>query len=277
MDRMIMEQKADFTKRDIFIVIACIAFLLLNIAAIGSNGRERAKRAVCLTNLNRLTAAWILYANDNDGKLVNGAPGTNRQYEPAWVGIDWAPNYGSGGQLPQNQQEEAIRTGALWPYCRDLKPYHCPSGGPGEVRNYSIVDSMNGYPRSGTYIGNVGTKIGQTVLWLKKISEIRTPGPEHRAVFIDEGWITPDSYAVHFQMALWWDDPPVRHSDGATLSFADAHCEHWMWKSPDTVSYGWSHDRNHLGGQYAPATTEGKEDLQRLQTAVWGRLGYVPN
>jgi hypothetical protein len=271
-----MEKKADFTKRDIFIVIACISFLLLNIAAVGSNGRERAKRAVCLTNLNRLTAAWILYADDNDGKLVNGAPGTNRQNEPEWIGIDWASSYATGGQLPQDQQEEAVRTGALWPYCRDLKLYHCPSGCPGEMRNYSIVDSMNGYPRQGTYIGNVGAKVGQTVLWLKKMSEIHTPGPAQRSVFIDEGWLTPDSYAVHYVTEQWWDDPPVRHSDGVTLSFADAHSEHWMWKSQDTISYGWSHERNH-SGSYTPAINESREDLHRLQTAVWGRLGYVPS
>ena len=273
-----MKHNAYFTKRDIFIVLVCIFFLLLNIAAVGSNGRERAKRAVCLTNLNKLTAAWILYADDNDGKFVNGAAGPNTyQYhsnEHPWVGIDWAPSYAAGGQLPQDQQEEAVRTGALWPYCRDVKLYHCPSGLPGELRNYSIVDSMNGYPRSGTYAGYVGTKIGQTVLWLKNKSEIRTPGPAQRAVFIDEGYITPDSYAVHYQTASWWDDPPVRHSDGVTLSFADAHSEHWRWKSQDTVSYGWSLDRNHSGSQYTPHTIESLEDLQKLQTAVWGRLGY---
>ena len=160
------------------------------------------------------------------------------------------------------------------PYCRDVKLYHCPSGRPGELRNYSIVDSMNGYARQGTYSGNVGLKAGQTVLWLKNMSEIRTPGPAQRAVFIDEGWITPDSYAVHYQQANWWDDPPVRHSDGATLSFADAYSEHLRWKGQDTIEYGRIRDGSYMGSMYSPVTAEGKADLQRLQIAVWGRLGY---
>jgi len=277
MNRKIMEHKTYFTKRDVFIVIACISFLLLNISAIGSNGRERAKRAVCLTNLNKLTAAWILYADDNNGKLVNGAPGTNRQNEPEWVGIDWTPSYATGGQLPKDQQEESVRAGALWPYCRDLNLYHCPSGRQGELRNYSIVDSMNGYPRPGTYIGNignVGTKVGQTVLWLKNISEIRTPGPAHRAVFIDEGRITPDSYAVHYLNEQWWDPVPVRHGEGTNLSFADGHAEPWTWQGKKTIEIGKMVNPWH---QMLPETPEEFQDLYRMQKGVWGRLGYVPS
>jgi len=275
-----MKHKAAFTERDFFIVLACIFFLLLNIAAIGSNGRERAKRMVCIANLNKLTHAWILYADDNDGNLVNGeavrVTGANTYHnnEPPWVGEDWGTNWQSGINLSQDRQEDAIKSGALWPYCRNLRLYHCPSSHPGEFRNYSIVDSMNGRPRQGTYNGNVGQKVGQTVLWLKKRSEIRMPGPAHRAVFIDEGWISPDSYAVHYQMASWWDDPPVRHSDGATLSFADAHAEHWRWKSQETINYGWDRERN-WSGMYSPTTIESSRDLQRLQKAVWGRLGYA--
>jgi len=274
-----MEHNTDFTKRDLFIVLACIFFLLLNIAAIGSNGRERAKRMVCLVNLNKLTAAWILYANDNDGKLVNGAAGvsgTGMNYhlnEPPWVGEDWSVSWQSGINLAQEEQKYAIKSGALWPYCRNFYLYHCPSGPLGEIRNYSIVDSMNGYPRAGTFVGNRGTRVGQTVLWIKKMSEIRTPEPAQRVVFIDEGWISPDSFAVHYQMAAWWDDPPVRHSDGATLSFADAHAEHWRWKSQETISYGRESERS-WSGINTPITSRSMEDLFRLQKAVWGRLGY---
>jgi hypothetical protein len=276
-----MKHKADFTKRDLFIVLACIFFLLLNIAAIGSNGRERAKRMVCLANLNKLTHAWILYANDNDDKLVNGVAGidNNQQHhnELPWVNRDWASDWTLGRHLPHDQQEVAIISGALWPYCRNLRLYHCPSARPGELRNYSIVDSMNGYPRAVTFNNILERKVGQTVLWLKKRSEIRTPGPAHRAVFIDEGRVTPYSYAVFYDKMQWWDDPPVRHSDGATLSFADAHSEHWRWKSQETINYGWSRDSTYIGSNYAPSKTETEsmEDLLRLQRAVWGQLGYA--
>jgi prepilin-type processing-associated H-X9-DG protein len=276
MHTKIIGHKVSFTKRDIFIVLACISFLLLNIAAVGSNGRERAKRMVCLANLNNLTRAWILYAADNDGKLVNGEAGENmynrHSNETPWVGRDWFDNY-SYTQAPQQQQKAGIKSGALWPYCGSFKLYHCPSGRPGELRNYSIVDSMNGYPRSGTFVGNAGTRVGQTVLWIKKMPEIRVPEPSKRAVFIDEGWITADSYAVHYQTAAWWDNPPVRHSDGATLSFADAHSEHWRWQGKETINSGWNLNTVYMPGT-SPFSMEAMVDLRKMQIAVWGRLGY---
>ena len=235
---------------------------------------------VCLANLKKLTHAWILYADDNDGNLVNGEAGQTRlntDYhinEPTWVGQDWIDQMWKYGiNLPQEEQKSAIKDGALWSYCRNIHLYHCPSGRPGELRNYSIVDSMNGNPRYGTHVGNVRVKVNQTYLWLKNRSEIRTPNAAYRAVFIDEGRISPDSYAVNIQNPNWWDDPPVRHSNGATLSFADAHAEHWRWKSQETIDYGWSSNISYIGNK-DPITPDGEEDLYRLQKAVWVRLDY---
>jgi prepilin-type processing-associated H-X9-DG protein len=164
--------------------------------------------------------------------------------------------------MTEDCRDNAIRDGALWPYCKDLKLYHCPSGYSYELRNYTIVDGMNGRQRNGTKEG---------IHWIKKMEQIRRP--TRRAVFIDEGWITPDSFAVHFQQERWWDSPPVRHSDGTTLSFTDGHTEHWKWKGPDTIAYGTSFPP---GSNLPPTTPEGRDDLHRLQIAVWGELGYMP-
>jgi prepilin-type processing-associated H-X9-DG protein len=271
-----MKSYASLTKRDVFIVIACVFFLLLNIAALGSNGRERAKRMVCLANLNHLTRAWIVYADDNNGRIVNGSAGYDNDLyhrnERAWVGRDFDFNY-NYEQLSRELQKAGIKSGALWSYCGNFNLYHCPSGRPGELRNYSIVDSMNGYPRDGTFSISSRVKIGQTVLWIKKMSEIRVPEPAKRAVFIDEGRITADSFAVYYLQPTWWDNPPVRHSNGATLSFADGHSEHWKWQGQETISPGRNIDTSYLPGS-TYSSFEGMADLQRLQIAVWGRLGY---
>ena len=31
---------------------------------------------------------------------------------------------------------------------------------------------------------------------------------------------------------MWWDLPANRHTQGANLSFADGHVEHWRWVVP---------------------------------------------
>jgi prepilin-type processing-associated H-X9-DG protein len=38
--------------------------------------------------------------------------------------------------------------------------------------------------------------------------------------------------------ASWWDIPADRHSQGANLSFADGHAEHWKWRVPKKYQ-GW--------------------------------------
>ncbi len=53
---------------------------------------------------------------------------------------------------------------------------------------------------------------------------------EHEAS-IDDGSIVvgSDKYGYVNQ---WLDIPAERHDQGANLSFADGHVEHWHWKAP---------------------------------------------
>jgi hypothetical protein len=46
-------RKTGLTKTDVFIALACIAFLLANLGAVGSGSRRRAKEGVCASNVNR--------------------------------------------------------------------------------------------------------------------------------------------------------------------------------------------------------------------------------
>ncbi len=281
-----MRVTRQFTRQDVVVLLVSIP-LLLNVAVVGTPGRERAKRAVCYANLKQLTQAWFLYADENDGKIVNGevdynntAPGTCttpssgwHAKEKWWVGTDTNPSYMEGKHHPRDVQIQAIRAGALFPYAGTENLYHCPNSIPGAVRAYAITDAMNGLPRSGTFKGNAGAKVGETVLWVKRMAEIVTPGPAHRLVFMEEGRPTPDSYAVHYLSPRWWDPPYVRHGDGAHVAFADGHVLHQEWKAAETTAIGVADTPMH---QFTPETPEGREDLQRMQIAVWGRLGYTP-
>ena len=64
-----MKSQSAFTKKDAVVILSSVVFLLMNLAAVENRGRERAKRVVCLANLKQLTAAYNLYANENDGIL----------------------------------------------------------------------------------------------------------------------------------------------------------------------------------------------------------------
>jgi len=127
-----------------------------------------------------------------------------------------------------------------------------------------------------------GKRVGSTVLRLTRLTEIISPGAAQRAVFIDNGQ-TNGSFFVHYLYPKWdWRcAPPIRHRDGTTLSMADGHVEYWKWKGRETVEMPRdlflvrSLSSEILeGGDYEPQTEDGLYDLQRLQKATWGRLGY---
>jgi hypothetical protein len=266
------------------VVILLVSLLmLLNLAVVGESGRGRAKQAVCQANLRQLTSAWLAYAGDNDGRLVSGQAGITMSGKDGvtkpWVGKCW-DSYTTDVQLPQEIQRREIQRGALWPYVEEVRLYSCPDGQPGQMQTCLIVDSMNGLPRTGTFAGGFlspeakGVKIGDTVLWIKNLVEIVSPGPAQRMVFIDQGWALPGSHSVHYSTEAWWTPPPVRHWDGTSVTFADGHAEHWRWQGKETILNGRGRGPSQFSATYTLSTPEDREDLHRTQIAVWGRLGY---
>ncbi len=274
---------------DVTVLVLCTVGLISCLGAIGAAGRARARRAVCLGNLKQLTQAWTLYAQANDGKIVNGASGFSRGtaltlHEIPWVGRAWSRNWNNQNVadtgFTEEQKKRAIQDGALWPLIADANAYRCPEGRPHEFVNYNIVDAMNGLHRIGTFVHrggyakDAGVRVGQTTLWIKNINEIETPPAAERMVFIDEGAIAPDSFGVHYRYGPWWDEPPVRHNDGATVSWADGHASHIAWRAAETIKFGQRHPDYYGGGGFMPVTEEGGRDLDDFRRGVWGRLGY---
>lgn len=277
-----MRKQQGFTLIELLVVIAIIAILLAILMPSLNRVREQGKRAFCLNNLRQLCLAWIMYADENDDKLVNGAAGFSNigppqiawgdhRNELAWVGRCWASDYGSGGQLPENEQIIQIKSpnGALWPYVRDLKLYRCPTGSRGEMLTYAIMFSMNAVAHTEVQ--------GVPSAHIKKRSEIHNPAPAYRLVFIDEGWVTPDAFAVYYRNEQWWDDAPVRHGDGTNVAFADGHSDYNKWMGIDTIKRGRSLERGHAGAGWVPNSYEGFQDLYWMQKGCWGKLGYTPS
>lgn len=286
-----MNKRRGFTLIELLVVIAIIAILLAILMPALNRVKEQGKRAACLANLKQLTLAWSMYADENDDRVVNGeAYGGGDGTAPVptsgihageqwWTGDD-VGDFWAGINLAQQVQERAIRAGALYPYCKNVNLYRCPTGNRGEMRTYTITDAINGLRRDGTYSGNVGMRVGRTVLWVKKRSDISVPGPANRIVFLDEGRITPDSYATHYMNERWWDPPFVRHGDGTNVSFADGHADYWKFMGSKTLTTG---KLAAVPGRTAtdlhqmqPVSEEDFQDLYRMQKAVWGRLGYSP-
>ena len=201
--------------------------------------------------------AWIMYADENNDRLVNG----NSHDSDAWV--HWESGYS------EDQKERAIENGALYSVCKNLKLYKCPTGKSGEVITYTIVDAMNGHLAIS----------GATPAPVKTRSKIKNATLQ--AVFMDEGKLTPSSWTVYYYQELWWDAPAVRHSQGTNWSFADGHSEFWKWMDLRTVKIGAAKDDTPIDPGVSDASwATGNPDLHRVQKAAWafmGRMGYSPS
>jgi len=262
-----MSARRAFTLIELLVVIAIIAILMAILMPALQRAREGGKRAACLSNLKQLTLAWNMYADENNDRLVNGATGfsnTNQAWGDHRNELAWVNTLETNVEA----QKQGIRSGALWPYLKNENIYRCPTGRRGEALTYSIMFSMNAVCHTEVQ--------GLRGVHVKKRTEI-VPGLAARLVFIDEGYMTPDAYAVNYATERWWDNPPVRHGDGVTVSFADGHVEHWRWRGIDTIKHGRILDNTMPGANWPPETEEGFQDLHKVQIGCWGKLGYFPS
>lgn len=287
--------EAGFTLVELLVVIAVIALLMAILLPALTKAKEMGKRVACLSNLKQLTLAWMAYADNNEGKLVNGntvgisfpayacpdctptqyckavAPSTGDNLgELPWIGNGNAATATVDPTARECGYKCAMDTGALWKYLRNYKSYRCMTGEKDELITYTIVDGANGRKEGrGNGISNAE--------WNKYMSQIRKSAL--KLVFIDEGRVTPDSYAVNFNNPGWcspaesWFDPPmVRHGDGTTFSFADGHAEYKKWGDKQTIDFGKAQ-----AGCVQPTNDKSKQDLYWMQIRCWGRIGYTPS
>ena len=250
-------RRAGFTLIELLVVVAVIAVLMAILMPALQRAREQGKRAVCLSNVKQFGLSWVMYADENDQKIVNACTWENTEghvdsEEPCWLYFhnDWDT---------EELRVDGIMRGAMWPYIKALKIYKCPTGIRGEVNTYAIVDAMNGAMAS-TAIGAPKER------YIRRRTQIKRPG--ERLVYVDEGKTSTQSWTIYYNQASWWDTPPVRHGEGTNFSFADGHAEYWKWRDKRTVKLA------HGASEYA--ALDDNQDIQRVQRAAWGRLGYEP-
>lgn len=293
-----------FALIELLVVVAVIALLMALLVPALRSAREQARRAVCLSNLRQLTLAWQTYAQEYDGCLVNGRVAFVGTYAHDRAGTRVSVRGWLGRAFLETDRTALIEhpdKGPLWPYVSDVDFYRCPNAIPGHLSTYGIVSGANGCEMEGTVVpetrdwgtlSKMGRRVGRTVLRLTRLEQITHPGPALRMVFIDVGQSIIDDFRVDYLRPLWHtaDLPPIRHAGGTTVSFADGHAEYWRWKGRETLQIPRElfpyrdllmeilaeEARRRPDGTYGyePQSEDGLYDVQRIQRATWGRLGY---
>ncbi len=253
-----------FTLIELLVVIAIIALLLAILMPSLKKAKEMAKRAYCLSNTKQLTLAWMMYANDYEGKIVNSH---------SLVAGDggWTPSIMTSPTAmkdPEVQLKE-LETGLLWPYVGKSKGvFRCPTQRKEIKRSYNISHAMNFYQPPFEPMPSAP--------YVRKISDMKSTAS--RIVFVDEYSVTWGPWSQWYTKPAWFNRPNVQHGDGTNFSFADGHSEYWKWKDAFTLEiaaldyvaysaqFGVMSEANPPSGQLG--------DLQRVQRAMWGDFGY---
>jgi prepilin-type N-terminal cleavage/methylation domain-containing protein/prepilin-type processing-associated H-X9-DG protein len=258
-----------FTLIELLVVVAIIAILAALLLPALGRAKSQAKSIACLSNLKQLSLCWHLYILENSDSLVpnnsivyfSPAPGAS-----ADSGTSWCLGEDERTELTSSN----IVHGLLYQYNTSASIYHCPadvstaetsSGEPLpqlRQRSYNMSQSVNGYP-------NFNPEIFASIPMWAKFTQIRSPVPSNLFVFIDENEDTiadaeygcPPAGSPYYDPDVWWDMPSNRHNQGASLSFADGHVEHWKWRMP-MVFYDWMQ----------PVSQTELRDYQRIQNAM---------
>jgi prepilin-type N-terminal cleavage/methylation domain-containing protein/prepilin-type processing-associated H-X9-DG protein len=235
--------RSGFTLIELLVVIAIIAILASLLLPVVAGAKSKAMSTSCLNNLRQLDACWYLYCGDNDDLLVPNNSVYNLKTNGAFGGVSWCV----GDPVVDNTTSN-IANGLLFPYNQNPGIYHCPAdkstiadtnGNPLpdlRTRSYNMSQSVNGYPE----FNNLYFRL---IPCFKKLTQVHSPNPSGCMVFIDEHQDTIEDAEFGMPTAFyngttdWWDMPADRHNQGANLSFADGHVEHWRWVAPKVFLY----------------------------------------
>jgi prepilin-type N-terminal cleavage/methylation domain-containing protein/prepilin-type processing-associated H-X9-DG protein len=237
--------KAGFTLIELLVVIAIIVTLAGLLLPALSMAREQGRKTNCLNNLKELQVCWELYADDSGGAL---APNDDISTEVKINVLTFDRLSWCDGWPRTDTNTLGIEAGLLFPYDTSTAIYRCPSDlsqvqdADGNLlplsrnRSYNMSQSVNGLGLVlNPNMGDVPVDVYQPCFM--KISAITNPAPSQLFVFIDEneGTIFDAQFGYpmpNYTPGQWWDMPSNRHTQGANVSFADGHVEHWRWQVP---------------------------------------------
>jgi prepilin-type processing-associated H-X9-DG protein len=231
------------------VVIAIIAILAGMLLPALGRAKLKATNAACLNNQKQLLLGSLVYADDNNDRIIYTVPSPSDPNGNPGGGFWPGPHNDSGRYqdlsasmtkaTAERYVENGIKKGALFAYVNSPGTYHCP----GDLRSkrllpgrgyawdsYSKANGMNG----GEWQGSTTTGSQPTY---EKLSTVDSPA--EAMMYLEEAdprGNNKGTWVIDVKPSPGWVDPfAIFHGNVSTISFADGHAESHTWRDAGVI------------------------------------------
>jgi prepilin-type N-terminal cleavage/methylation domain-containing protein/prepilin-type processing-associated H-X9-DG protein len=294
-----MKPKRAFTLIELLVVIAIIALLLAIVMPVLNKAKVIAAAVVCMSNNSSASKAWLSYAEDYKGFLMDGDQSENADGKQTYTlnGTStqvtvWcfvaAPQDLSGTVIKRTVEDEirGLAKGALWSYMGGaFKAYNCPADkrwtkAPTDMTNRRYSAEFGGYRTfsiggvlSKRMLSSDGVASNEIKYVVTKWSEF--VNPSGKFVFLEEfdpRGINHRTWNVNLTQPKWTDALAMVHNGASTFAYADGHAERYKWTGPDTKKFFNVDNQLIFNVPNGPVLTDAKD----IEDYNWFVRHYIP-